>query len=54
LFAGPVLSVSQPSWWATLTIMPQVAAFKGKTNNSNLDLTEFEKFETRLIFSFHL
>ncbi len=54
LFAGPVLSVSQPTWWVTLTILPQVAAFKGKTGDSNLNLTEFEKFESRLIFSFHL
>jgi hypothetical protein len=54
LFAGPVLSFSQPSWWAILTVMPQIAALKGKTGNSNLVLDEHEKLETRLLFSFRL
>lgn len=54
LFAGPVLSFSQPSWWATLTVLPQIAALKGKTGNSNLILDEHEKLETRLLFSFRL
>jgi hypothetical protein len=54
LFAGPVLSFSQPSWWATLTVLPQIAAVKGKTGNNNLVLDEHEKLETRLLFSFRL
>jgi len=54
LFGGPVISFSQPSWWAAFTIMPQVAAFKGKSAGSKLNLDEFEKFESRLIFSFHI
>ena len=54
LFAGPVLSFSQPSWWLTLTVLPQVAALKGKTGESNLVLDEHEKLETRLLFSFRL
>lgn len=54
LFAGPVVSFSQPGWWATFTILPQVAALKGKTGNSNLVLDEHEKLEARFLFSFRL
>jgi len=51
---GPVISYTQTEWWATLTVMPQIAGFKGKTEGSSLNLTEYEKFQARLIFSFHL
>jgi hypothetical protein len=54
LFAGPVFSYSQPAWWATLTVLPQITAFKGNTGSSNLVLDEHEKLETRLIFSFRM
>jgi len=53
-FAGPVISVSQPSWWMALTVLPQVAGLKGKPEGKSLNLTEFEKFETRLLVAFHL
>lgn len=53
LFLGPTLSYSTEEWWATLTIMPQVTAFKGATKG-NLVLDEHEKLEARLLFSFHL
>ena len=54
LFAGPVISVSQPAWWMALTVMPQVKGFKGETEGQKLNLNEFEKFETRLLVAFHL
>jgi hypothetical protein len=54
LFAGPVVSFSQPSWWLTLTVLPQITALKGKTSESSLVLDEHEKVETRLLFSFRL
>jgi len=54
LFAGPVVSFSQSEWWLTLTVLPQIAALKGKTGNSNLVLDEHEKLEARLLFSFRL
>jgi len=54
LFAGPVFSFSQPAWWATLTVLPQIAALKGKSGESNLVLDEHEKIETRFLFSFRL
>jgi hypothetical protein len=52
-FGGPTLSYSDPSWWVTLSVMPQITAFK-KTPGTNLDLNEYEKLETRLLFSFRL
>lgn len=54
LFAGPVVSFSQPNWWLTLTVLPQLTALKGKTGETNLALGEREKLETRMLFSFRL
>lgn len=54
LFAGPVVSFSQPNWWLTLTVLPQITALKGKTGETNLVLGEREKLETRVLFSFRL
>ncbi|HLF19649.1 MAG TPA: hypothetical protein VI704_02560 [Bacteroidota bacterium] len=53
LFAGPVVSFSESTWWATFTLLPQVAALKGATGNG-LVLDGQEKMEARLLFSFHL
>ena len=53
-FAGPNISYSQPKWWVTLTVLPQIAAFKGKSPGSNLSLHDYTQFETRVIFSFHI
>ena len=53
LFAGPAVSYTAETWWATLTFLPQVTAFKGATDGG-LNLNDHEKFETRLLFSFHL
>lgn len=50
LFGGPVVAVTQPGWWATLTFLPQLTDFElGKTN-----LITQEKVELRLLFSMHL
>jgi len=54
LFGGPVVSYSAPTWWAAFTVMPQIVAFKGKSPGHELNLSEFERFESRLIFSFAL
>jgi hypothetical protein len=53
-FAGPVISFSQPEWWMTFTVLPQVMSFKERTGDSKLDLVEFEKLEARLLLAFHL
>ena len=54
LFGGPVVSYSASNWWAAFTIMPQIMGFKGKSTSSELNLSEFEKFQSRLIFSFEI
>lgn len=54
LFAGPVISISQPNWWMTLTALPQIVALKGKSGDSKLELHDHERFEARMIFSFRL
>jgi len=52
LFGGPDISYSQPSWFVTLTILPQIIALRGKSPGCNLNLNDHEKFESRLLFSF--
>ncbi|MFA6455835.1 MAG: hypothetical protein WCW40_03355 [Bacteroidota bacterium] len=55
LFAGPTIAVSNEYFWTVLSVQPQLASFKGATTqNGSLDLGEFEKVQTRLLFSFHL
>jgi len=53
LFAGPVIAYTSTTWWATLTVLPQLKGLKGATENG-LNLDEYEKVEARLLFSFHL
>lgn len=55
LFAGPTVAVSTEYFWAVLTVQPQIKSFKGATTqNRLLDLGEYEKVQTRLLFSFHI
>ncbi len=55
LFAGPVLAYAAASWWVALSVMPQLTALK-KTDGARgrLELTEHEKINARLLFSFAL
>jgi hypothetical protein len=54
LFAGPTISYSTDKFWANLTLMPQITGIKNPENQNGLNLDEFTKFETRLIFSLQL
>ena len=56
LFAGPVISYSSESWWATLTVLPQIAKLKGTEADEHNDLVldELEKLEVRMIFGVDL
>ncbi|HEX6791525.1 MAG TPA: DUF6662 family protein [Candidatus Krumholzibacteria bacterium] len=56
LFAGPVVSYSAETWWATLTVLPQVAKLKGDEvdEGNDLVLSELEKVEVRFLFGFDL
>ncbi len=56
LFAGPVVSYASETWWATLTVLPQIAKLKGTEADAgnSLVLSELEKLEVRLIFGLDL
>lgn len=48
LMFGPSLSYSTNGFWVILTCMPQIANLKG----SGLELTDHERLQTRLVFSY--
>lgn len=50
LSLGPCLSYYTSDFWLNFTLMPQIANFKG----GGLELTEHEKIQIRLAFSFAL
>jgi hypothetical protein len=52
LFVGPVVSYAAETWWATLTVLPQVAKLKGDEvdEDNDLVLSELEKLEVRFLF----
>ena len=54
LFAGPTVSYAASRWWAALTVLPQVAAIKGSSAGSVLQLDEHERVEARVLLGFHL
>jgi hypothetical protein len=56
LFGGPVASYRTSGWWVTLTVLPQLYAFKIEPGNthSHLELLAHERIETRLLFSYEL
>lgn len=54
-YLGPVVSYHRESWWAAITVMPQVygANFEGNPDNdTHLDLDGHERVNLRLIFGF--
>jgi len=65
-FGGPAVAYAQQSWWIALTILPQFAAIKRKSeeieagpvvpepDDSSLNLHEHERVEVRLLAGFHL
>ncbi|MDD5140408.1 MAG: transporter [Verrucomicrobiales bacterium] len=46
-FLGPNIHYGTDKWWATLTVLPQIA---GNPTDDGINLTEHQIFETRLIF----
>lgn len=54
LYLGPSVSYVATRYWLTLAVQPQVAALKGATAGHDLDLTENEYLQTRLMFGFQL
>lgn len=53
LFFGPTVAYARDDWWVALTIMPQLPNFV-QPSGTALDVGDFEKFNARLLFSFHL
>ncbi len=51
LFAGPTLSITRDRFWINATVLPQIRALKGATKGG-LQLTDHEKLETRIMFSY--
>ena len=41
-------------YWATLAVEPQLVAFKGASPSHNLDLSQNERLQARLLFGFQL
>jgi hypothetical protein len=54
LYAGPVVSYTTPSWWVTLSVLPQLPALSKREGGSILELDDGEKLNARLLLSFHL
>ena len=52
LFGGPTLSYSTPKFWINFTAMPQLTGLQNPEGEKGLNLEEFTKFETRLVFSY--
>ena len=52
IFAGPTISYFTNNFWLNLTAMPQLKGLNNPENMNGLNIDEFTKFETRLIFSF--
>lgn len=53
-FLGPVASYTGDGWWVTLTVLPQLPAFKKSEGGGRYVLTDYERFQARLLFSWHL
>lgn len=54
LYLGPSVSFVSTRYWLTLTVQPQVAAFKGASDGHHLDLSQNEYLQTRLLLGFPL
>ena len=54
LFGGPVVAYRTSGWWFTLTVLPQLYAFKNEPGNTHnhLELQAHERIETRLLFAY--
>ncbi|MFN0276417.1 MAG: hypothetical protein ACKVPJ_11760 [Chitinophagales bacterium] len=49
LYAGPVISIKQETWWLAFTALPQITDLKG----DGLDLNDHEKLQSRVLLGFH-
>jgi endonuclease-3 len=54
LYLGPGLSLAYESWWATLSLEPQIVALKGASGGRRYDLDQNERLDARVLFGFRL
>lgn len=54
IYAGPTFSYARNDFWVNVTFMPQVAGLRSISDISNLNLSEFERYQFRLLFSYVL
>lgn len=52
LFAGVGMSYVSEKFWVNFTVLPQIKSLKGAAAGSSLNLSEFEKVQFRLLFSY--
>jgi len=54
LYLGPTVSYAATRYWLTFAIQPQLTAFKGASAGHNLDVTQNEYIQARLLLGFPL
>lgn len=52
IFAGPTIAFNTDKFWINLSVSPQVAGLNNPIGMSGLNVDEFTKMDTRLIFSY--
>lgn len=52
--AGPVLAYAHDQWWAAITALRQLPAFKKDESRRTFVYDGHERYDVRLLFSFHL
>ncbi|NDP27949.1 MAG: hypothetical protein GZ087_11060 [Flavobacterium sp.] len=52
LFAGPTFGFHMNNFWANVSVSPQVVGINNPNNSSGLNVDEFTKMDSRLIFSY--
>jgi hypothetical protein len=54
LFAGPTISYAERRWWVAASFLPQLPAIKKSEPQNKLVLDDHERYNARIILSFHL
>jgi len=52
LFAGPTLGFNMDNFWLNASVFPQISGLNTSSTNSALNLDEFTKINSRLMFSY--
>lgn len=52
LFAGPTVGYNMSNFWINLSFNPQIAGLSNPDHKSGLNVDEFTKYDSRIIFSY--